>query len=385
MSLASLTPMRELVAIDMPASEETVEVIKSIWEEGNGFAPIDQRLPMAAKKRLIESLKPARIMSSPTITRRLDGGQPLEDNQCLAMATSGTTGNPKIVMYNMAQIEASAKATSSFIGVENDDKWLCCLPIAHIGGLSVILRSLIMGNSIEVHNGFEPAKVVSAVKRGANLVSLVPSALLRLDPYIFRKIVLGGSKPPATLPSNAMVTYGLTETGSGVVYNGKALPGLEIGISPDSEILLKGPMIATHYRSGRLVGDPNGWFHTKDAGRLTNGKLEVYGRLDEMINTGGEKVFPATVETLLLTHPKIDEVAVLATPDQMWGEAVTAVIKVRSGEIPTLAEIREFVKATLPSYNAPTKLVIVQSMPTTALGKIQKNLLKVQIMADLKT
>lgn len=384
MSLASLTPMKELVAIDMPASQETVEIIKSIWEEGNGFAPIDQRLPIPAKTRLIEALKPSRIISSSTIAQRLDGGEPLKDDQCLAMATSGTTGNPKIVVYNMAQIEASAKATSDFIKVETNDKWLCCLPISHIGGLSVILRSLIMGNSVEVQSSFDPANVTNASKRGATLVSLVPSALSRIDPYLFRKIVLGGSKPPDTLPANTMSTYGLTETGSGVVYNGWAITGLQIEIASDDEILLKGPMIATHYRDGKPIADSDGWLHTKDAGRLINGKLEVFGRLDERINTGGEKVFPSTVESILLTHPKISEVAVLATPDRVWGEAVTAVIKAHSDEIPTLAEVREFVKATLPSYYAPTRLVIVESMPTTPLGKIQKHLLKEQIIEDLK-
>ncbi len=375
--LASLTFVRELIALDIPASNHLVDIINSIWENGDAFSPIDQRLPAKSKKALINLLKPSRLIDSTGETTKLDGAVPIEADQRLAIATSGTTGTPKIVMYTMDQLIASANATATRIGVTSSDKWLCCLPIAHIGGLSVILRSLLHGNPVEVHNGFDASRVVEAARRGATLTSLVPAALALIDPYSFRKIVLGGSKPPRQLPTNTMVTYGLTETGSGVVYDGVPLPGLKIMISSQSEILLKGPMIATCYRDGNAIQDDLGWLHTRDSGSFTSNKLEVFGRIDEIINSGGEKVYPAVVESFLESHPKVHQIAVIALSDSRWGEAVTAVV-VPSPEFdpPTLAELREFVKSELPPYFAPTRLEIVKDMPTTNLGKIQKNVLK---------
>ena len=377
MPLASLTFVRELVALDIPATNHLVDIINSIWEDGDAFFPIDQRLPAKVKKALIDLLKPSRLIDSTGGTTKLDGAVPIEADQRLAMATSGTTGSPKIVMYTMDQLVASADATAARIGVMASDKWLCCLPIAHIGGLSVIIRSLLLGNPVEVQNGFDARDVDEAARLGATLTSLVPAALTLIDPKIFRKIVLGGSKPPRQLPTNTMVTYGLTETGSGVVYNSVPLPGLEIVISPQSEILLKGPMIATLYRDGSKIQDDLGWFHTRDSGSFTSNKLEVFGRVDEIINSGGEKVFPGIIESLLESHPKVHQIAVIALSDSRWGEAVTAVV-VPSPEFdpPTLAELREFVKSELPPYCAPTRLEIVNDMPMTNLGKIQKNILK---------
>jgi len=371
--------VRELVALDVPASNHLVDIIKSIWDSGNAFAPIDQRLPTKAKKALVGFLKPSKLVDSAGETTRLDGAVPIESDQRLAMATSGTTGTPKIVMYTMDQLISSAEATSSRIGVTSSDKWLCCLPIAHIGGLSVILRSLLLGNPVEVHNGFDATRASEAARDGATLVSLVPAALTQIDPGIFRKIILGGSKPPRHVPANAMVTYGLTESGSGVVYDGTPLPELELRVSSQGEILLKGPMIATRYRSGDAIQDGMGWFHTRDIGSFSDNKLEVLGRIDEIINSGGESVFPAIIEALLESHPKVHQIAVIPLPDSRWGEAVTAVV-VPSLEFdpPTLAELRDFMKSELPSYCAPTRLEIVKKMPTTNLGKIQKNVLKNQ-------
>lgn len=382
--LASLTPMRELVALDIPASNNLIDVIRRIWERGDGFAPIDQRLPKKAKASFIKALKPSLIIDSSGSQINVPNGKPLADGQCLAMATSGTTGDPKIVVYTMDQVVASAKATSTYVGVSSSDKWLCCLPVAHIGGLSVILRSLVMGNEVIVQPKFNAELLLDSVSKGATLVSLVPTALQMINPTIFRRIVLGGSAPPKFLPSNVMVTYGLTETGSGVVYDGNPLPGLEIKISKTGEILLKGPMLATYYRNDEPILDQLGWFHTKDAGRLNeDGTLEVLGRMDETINTGGEKVFPATLEALLSTHPKIDKVAVVGLKDKKWGEAVTAVIVPKPDVgLPTLEELRELTKEEFPAFYAPTRLEIVKELPTTALGKIRKTYLKVQLNAD---
>lgn len=375
--------MRDLIALDMPASNSLVKIINSIWDSNDGFAPIDQRLPQSGKAALIKALAPSKIIYGNNQITHLPNAQPLEENQSLAMATSGTTGNPKIVMYTRQQLDASAIATSRHIGVNDDDKWLCCLPISHIGGLSVILRSLITNTNIEIHNGFKSEEVIKSAKNGATLTSLVPTTLARIDPLIFRKIILGGSNPPPDLPPNTLTTYGLTETGSGVVYDGSPLPGVEISIGQGDEILLRGPMIATHFRSGSLIVDSNGWLHTKDAGAFENNRLKVFGRIDDMINTGGEKVFPQAIESLILSFIEIDKVAIISLPDQVWGEAVTAVIVAKPDHrVPSLDELRERVKEKLPAYCAPTRMLVVDKVPTTALGKIQKTILRNSIIQD---
>lgn len=375
--------MRELVALDMPASNEIVSIIKSVWEDGDAFIPIDQRLPQSAKRKLLEEVQPSQVLDSQWTRIKLANGRPVEDGQCLAMATSGTTGTPKVVMYDMRHIEASARTTSTFIGVNKNDRWLCCLPIAHIGGLSVILRSIITELEVEVHNGFNAEQVVNAASRGSTLVSLVPATLMQINPSMFRKIILGGSKPPLVMPDNAFSTYGLTETGSGVVYNHVPLPGLEIKISDKQQVLLRGPMIAKTYRNGSAICDDHGWLHTNDAGEFSNGKLQIFGRLDEVINSGGEKVFPALVESVLSSNAKIAKMAILGTPDPKWGEAVTAVIVPKSNSlVPTLEELRTQVKEHLPSYAAPTKIILVQDLPMTSLGKIQKQVLLRQLKSN---
>lgn len=357
-----------------------VGLIRRIWEDQDGFIPIDQRLPSPAKAALLKALAPSAVVDSRGNRKLLDNSMLLGDDECLAMATSGTTGDPKIIVYTHDQVKASAQATSKFIGVTEADKWLCCLPVAHIGGLSVILRSLVLGNPVEVQSKFDPAEVMASTKRGVTLTSLVSTALARIDPSLFRRIILGGSKPPPDIPSNTLVTYGLTETGSGVVYNGTPLAGLEIKIGKSGEILLRGPMIATRYRSGAPITDADNWFHTRDGGRFEDGRLEVFGRLDEVINSGGEKIFPATLESLLSQHPKIAEVAIIAVPDPVWGEAVTAaIVPLDDQQRPSLSELREFTKEKLPSYYAPIRIHFVKQMPKTALGKIQKNLLKTKI------
>lgn len=369
--------MNELIAVDLPASHRTVELIEDTWAKGDGFAPVDQRLPLSAKKRLIDALRPSYVIDKNGTSLRLPDALELDEGQRLAMATSGTTGAPKVVMYTQEQIEASVRATANHIGVRDSDHWLCCLPISHIGGMSVILRSILIGNPVEVHHGFDAAEVTAAAERGSTLVSLVPTALKSIDPFIFRKIVLGGSKPPAEIPSNTFVTYGLTETGSGVVYDGQPLEGLEVSIGPGDEVLLRGPMIATSFRDGSAITDSHGWLHTRDAGTLENGRLTVFGRIDEVINTGGEKVYPAALETLLESHPKVSRVAIVAIPDPHWGEAVAAVvIPSASGMQPSLEELRGFVKEHMPAYCAPKILHIWSELPLTSLGKIQKGAIK---------
>jgi O-succinylbenzoic acid--CoA ligase len=293
------------------------------------------------------------------------------------MATSGSTGRPKGVVLTHAAVAASARATSARLGVDPaQHRWVACLPLNHIGGLSVIARALVTGTPFEVHDGFDAARVAAASGPDV-LVSLVDSALGRLDAALFRTVVLGGAAPPACLPANVVTTYGLTETGSGLVYDGSPLDGAELRISATGEIWVRGPMLMRAYRDGSRPFDRDGWFPTGDAGHLDEaGKLHVTGRLSEMIITGGENVWPAAVEAVLGRHPAVAEVAVGGRPDPEWGERVVAYVVPHPDKAPpALAELKALVRAELAAYAAPKELVLVPSLPRTAIGKLRRDAL----------
>ena len=235
--------------------------------------------------------------------------------------------------------------------------------------------------------GFDAGAVEAAGRSGrVTHVSLVATALGRLDPSVFTCVLLGGSRPPESMPPNVVATYGMTETGSGVVYDGLALDGVELairpleggrtswtgetvaGAGPTGEILVRGPMLLRCYRDGddARVNGPDGrsdWFATGDAGRIDGaGRLTVSGRIAEVITTGAEKVWPDAVERVLATHPGVAEVAVWKRPDPEWGERVVAWV-VPAGAAPSIEELRHLVTGTLAPWAAPKELVVVDALP----------------------
>ncbi len=277
-------------------------------------------------------------------------------------------------MLTHAAVEASAEATSARLGVSADDVWLACLPLSHVGGLSVVTRALATSTPLVVQDGFDAEAVTAAARRGATLVSLVSTALRRIDPGLFRQIVLGGSRPPDELPDNVVATYGLTETGSGVVYDGRPLDGVEIRVDTNGEIHLRCPMLLRCYRDGTspLI---DGWFPTGDLGLLDDsGTLTVFGRRGDMIVTGGENVWPAAVEAVLSTHPAVAAIAVAGEPDVEWGQRIVAwIVAADPSDPPTLASIRSMAAESLPMYMAPKEIRLVESLPTTSSGKVRRH------------
>jgi O-succinylbenzoic acid--CoA ligase len=230
-----------------------------------------------------------------------------------------------------------------------------------------------MGTSLIAMPGFSPESVTEAARNGATLVSLVSTALQRIDPTLFRAIVLGGSRQASQLPPNCITTYGLTETGSGVVYNGKALRGVELEIR-DSIVYVRAPMLLRSYRDGSVPLDSDGWFCTNDRGSLSEeGVLSIEGRDGDLIITGGENVWPAPIETILENLDSIAEVAVIGRSDNEWGQVVTAVVvPSHPDNPPTLDALRDAVRATLPAYCAPRRLELVAELPRTPLGKVER-------------
>jgi O-succinylbenzoic acid--CoA ligase len=299
-------------------------------------------------------------------------GESVEAGDALVVATSGTTGEPKGVVLTHAAVRASALATSARLAVDpTTDTWLACLPLAHVGGLSVVLRALVTGTPLVVHPAFDADAVTAAARHGATLVSLVTTALRRIDPGLFRRIVLGGGPAPVDCPANAVVTYGMTETGSGVVYDGIPLDGVEVAVGADGEIRLRGPMLLRAYRDGTDPRDADGWLATGDLGTWDGHRLRVQGRKGDLIISGGENVWPAAVEAVLGAHPAVAEVAVVGRPDPEWGQQVVAVVvPADAAAPPTLDDLRAFVKEQLAPWAAPRRLELVPSLPRTALGKI---------------
>jgi O-succinylbenzoic acid--CoA ligase len=375
-----------------------VDALRAIWDTGDAVAPLDPRLPGAARRTMLEALRPTRIVGSDGEQHALPDGVPAEMGDALVVATSGTSGQPRGVVLTHDAVAASARATSARLGVDpSRHSWLACLPLAHIGGLSVVTRALLTDTPLVALPAFD-AEAVEAVGRSgrATHVSLVATALGRVDPSVFSCVVLGGSRPPEVLPPNAVATYGLTETGSGVVYDGWPLDGVDValrhgdgtftagpgttGASPEGEILVRAPMLFRCYRDGddgRVPGpdgDPS-WFATADSGRWgEDGNLIVSGRIDDVITTGAEKVWPDAVERVLSEHPDVAEVAVWKRADPEWGERVVAWI-VPADDAPTLDELRRVVADTIAPWAAPKELVIVDDLPRTASGKVRRRAL----------
>jgi o-succinylbenzoate---CoA ligase len=364
-----------LVAIDLPGGPGFVDALRREWDAGNAVLPVDRRLPAPARAALLAALAPNRLVDEAGTTTL--EGRGAEPDDALVVATSGSTGVPKGVVLTHAAVAASAHAVSEHLGITHTDRWLACLPLAHVGGLSVVTRAIVTGTALEVHDGFDAARVEHAAHDGATAVSLVATALQRIDPALFRVIVLGGARPPAERPTNAHTTYGLTETGSGVVYDGRPLKGVEVHIEPDGEILLRCPMLLRCYRDGTTPLDVDGWLHTGDLGRwLPDGRLHVEGRRGDLIITGGENVWPDAVEAVLQQHPSVAEAAIAGVDDPEWGQRVVAWVVPTAGNVPTLADLRAHVTAQLPAFCAPKELHLVDALPRTALGKVQRHVLQ---------
>ena len=341
--------MRTLVPLVAEPGWPFVDALRRAWDEGDAVLPVDPRLPAPAADALVAAMR---------------CGEPVEEGDALVIATSGTTGEPKGAVLTHDAIRASALATSSRLAVDPAaDRWLSVLPLAHVGGLGVVLRSLVTGTALT----FDPDDPA------ATLVSMVATQVRRTDVSRFRAVVVGGAAPPRDLPGNAVVTYGMTETGSGVVYDGVPLDGVEVR-AVDGELHLRGPMLLRAYRDGRSPLDADGWLHTGDAGHVdTRGRVHVDGRIGDVIVTGGEKVWPEPVEAVLRDVAGVADVAVVGEPDDEWGQRVVArVVPSDPAAPPSLDALRAAVKAVLPAYAAPKAVVVVSAVPRTALGKVRR-------------
>lgn len=377
--------MHRLVAVVARGTPAFVDVLQRTWDAGDAVAPVDPRLPGTARRHLLGVLRPAAVVdpghgdegaSDPS-------SPPVAAGDALVVPTSGTTGTPKGVVLTHDALAAQAGAVHARLGLGPGDRWLACLPLAHVGGLGVVVRSIVDGLGLVVHDGFD-ADAVRAEADGHTSTSLVPTALDRTGADGFRWVLLGGSADTvAGRPANVVRTWGLTETGGGVVYGGRPLPGVEVAVV-DGELWVRTPGTSRGYRrADGTVEDPrrpgpgdlgDGWLPTGDAGSVAaDGSVSVHGRLDDVIVTGGEKVWPDAVEAVLRRHPAVAEVAVAGRPDREWGQRVEAWVVPTAGiDPPALPALRDHVGADLPRWCAPRALHLVDVLPRTPLGKVRR-------------
>ena len=374
---------RPLVAVRLPNGPEWVASVESVWASGGAVLPLSPDQPEAMTAAALRTLRPARVLDPGGRETPLGDAQPVPDGTAVVIATSGSTATPKGVMLSHAALEASARASLRRLGAGKGDHWLCCLPLHHVAGLQVLTRSRLLGNEPVIHGRFDAARV--AAQRDVTMVAVVPTMLRRLlehDLSHLRCVLLGGAAAGAGLLADAaaagvpvVTTYGMTETAGGCVYDGRPLDGVEVAVDASSRIRLRGPMLFSGYR-----GDPertaqavdDGWLVTEDLGRLTpDGRLEVLGRADDVIITGGENVPAGFVAELLERHPAVAEAAVVGRPDPEWGQRVVAVI-VAQGAAPTLADVRAFLATRAPAHAAPRELVVVDALPRLGSGKVDR-------------
>ena len=323
--------------------------------------------------------------------------------------TSGTTGRPKGAILTYENFAASAAASAYNMGVLPGDRWLACMPLFHVGGLSIVLRSAIYGTAVAVHAAFDEHAVNRALRdEGVSLLSVVPTMLQRmLDadalpyPPSVRGVLVGGGPVTRDLLLRALdrglpvlQTYGLSEAASQVTTlspgdalthtgsAGKPLLCTRLRIDAPAgepgEILVSGATITAGYlenpeATARALRD--GWLHTGDIGRLdAEGFLYVLDRRDDLIVTGGENVYPAEVEGHLLQHPAVEAAAVVGIPDARWGQAVAAAVVLRTTVDDAAATFDAYLRERIAPYKLPRRYLVTASLPATASGKIQRHL-----------
>jgi O-succinylbenzoic acid--CoA ligase len=349
---------------------------------GPAILPLDPGLPRARIEALLGAFAPAAVQTPDGITPWRPRGPGVPGDVAVVIATSGSTGEPKGVQLSAAALVHSARASLARIGQRPGGRWLCVLPVSHIAGLGVLVRSLVAGTEPVIRARLGDAGPFPA---GCDYVSVVPTQLRRLlangaDVASFEAILLGGAAIPAGLLAAAraaggrvITTYGMSETCGGCVYDGVPLDGVSVRTGSGGRVELAGPVLFSGYRMRpdlTALALAGGWFLTSDVGEMTGGRLVIRGRADEMIITGGEKVAPGEVAAVLETCQGVAEAVVVGQPDPEWGQRVTAVVvPADPAHPPALPMLRERVREAIGGYAAPRALVLVPAIPLLPSGK----------------
>ena len=353
---------------------------------------------------------------------------------CLIIHTSGTTGRPKGAVLSLGNLFYSAMASAYRIGVLPDDRWLSVLPLFHIGGISIIVRSILYGTSVDLLERFDAETVNQCLRdRPISLISLVPTMLLRLLDMLdsnderwnshLRLILLGGSAASPELIQRAQrhdlpiaLTYGLSEASSQVSTAlpatvqekpgsvGKPLYMTEVRIVDDTgrvmeaetvgEVIVRGKTVMLGYDSLTddtatvANADETDWLHTGDVGRLdSDGDLWIFQRRSDLIVSGGENVYPAEVEAVVRSHPGIADCAVIGIDDPQWGQRVAAVVVTHDNTTAdpamrmTDTALMDYCRDHLAGYKIPRVFRYADALPLNATGKVDRTALR-HLFAD---
>ncbi len=370
-------------------SVETLALVHAAGRAGAALALLNPRLTASETSALIASLQPAisaEEMAAQPSASVVDSIDP--DAVQLVLFTSGTTGEPKAAQLTKGQLRASALASNAVIGLDQDSRFLCCLPLFHIGGLSIALRCAEAGATLLLQDRFDALAVARALQDKATHVSLVASTLARTLEEVrqpltrVRAALIGGGPVPESLLHRAreagmpvLQTYGLTETCAQVTCErpgeadgktaGTAMPGVELRIE-DGEIEVRGPALMLGYLGQPTI--PRDWFRTGDLGSLDErGRLTVHARRVDLILSGGENVYPAEIEAALLEHPSVIEAAVVPLADERWGQVGRAFVALRND-----CDLQAFLRGRLAGFKIPREFVRLAALPRTAAGKVDR-------------
>lgn len=387
-------------ALTMHPRREQVVLVHALMKVGAALLPLSPRLTDAERAAVVTEVEPMVDLDDPGLLTQTEADLPLlgehdTDDICAYVLSSGSTGTPKPIGLTYGNFLWSAMGGAFNIGVDPADRWLCCVPLSHIAGLSIVVRSAIYGTTAVVHDGFDVDRVATALaEEPISVVSLVTTMLKRLldagaDLSGPRAILVGGGPVPASMLGEAIErgatvvqTYGLTETCSQVTTlapedalrklgsAGRPLLSSHVRIR-DGEILVQGPTVAP----GRY--DESGWLHTGDLGHIDDeGFLYVRDRIDDMIVTGGENVVPSEVEEVLLRHPAVADAAVVGREDPEWQQAVTAIVVLAPAAEATTEELRRHCAETLAGFKVPKRVELAAALPRTPSGKLMRRALR---------
>ncbi|HEV8557486.1 MAG TPA: o-succinylbenzoate--CoA ligase [Actinophytocola sp.] len=354
----------------------------------------------AAVTELFGGLRAALDGSGPPVVP-VDPGVPVTGSEpaagiALVVPTSGSTGDAKGVLLAASALRASATATHGRLG--GPGRWLLALPARHIAGVQVLVRSILAGHDpalMDTSAGFRPHGFAEAasgvlVLGGPRYTALVPTQLARLVEAGgdglralrgFDAVLLGGAATPSALLERAraagvrvVTTYGMTETAGGCVYDGVPLDGVRVRLGAGGVVEIAGPTLASGYWDRPFETEAafaGGWFRTGDLGRLgSDGRLEVLGRVDDLINTGGVKVAATAVERVLAARPGVVEACVVGLPDPEWGQRVAAAVV--GGSTVDDDDLRAAVRAELGAVAVPRVIRRVDRLPLRGPGKVDR-------------
>jgi O-succinylbenzoic acid--CoA ligase len=389
-----------IVALTMRPNREQVVLVHALMKLGAVLLPLNPGMSAEERAEIIAREEPAVDLDDPGELTQTEADLPLlgehdmDDVACRLM-TSGSSGTPHPVGLTYGNFLWSAVGSAFNIGVDPRDRWLCCLPLSHVSGLGIVMRSAIYGTTAVLHDGFDVDRVAAALADDRiTVVSLVTTMLTRLleagaDLSGPRAILVGGGPVPedpleeATARGATVVqTYGLTEACSQVTTLAPSDARRKLGSAgrplltthlriQDGEILVQGPTVAPG------LADPDDWLHTGDLGRIDEeGFLYVEDRMDDMIVTGGENVVPAEVEKVLLRHPEVADAAVVGREDPEWQQAVTAIVVLEDGSAVTPDELRRHCAEALAGFKVPKRVELAAALPRTPSGKLMRRALR---------